>query len=250
MGKQFEEATGKNFIAVESQSAEGMMIRLFQSLMWQRGVDVLSADGTTAAINSPEGVEVAALIKSIYDEGPGRHQRSTIRAPSRRFLNGDAGIIINGTWVVDSYNAQADSGKSASRTTRRQRPRPTGQRAVWADSHMWVVPRTSPRPRRSSTLRSTSSSSSTTTTSNGRGPATSRCASPSSTARVRGPAAPRELREHLAHRPRRAADAEPARRLQRDESDFNAMWLGGTEPQAALDAAQANVERILRRNRG
>ena len=32
-------------------------------------------------------------------------------------------------------------------------------------------------------------------------------------------------------------------------TDFNAMWLTGAEPQAALDAAQAGVERILRRNR-
>ena len=48
----------------------------------------------------------AALIKAIYDEGlantaldyPGAEQA---------FLNGEAGILINGTWVVDSYNAQA-----------------------------------------------------------------------------------------------------------------------------------------------
>ena len=32
-------------------------------------------------------------------------------------------------------------------------------------------------------------------------------------------------------------------------TDFNGMWLTGSEPQAALDAAQAGVERILRRNR-
>ena len=34
-------------------------------------------------------------------------------------------------------------------------------------------------------------------------------------------------------------------------TDFNAMWLAGTEPQAALEAAQGGVDRILRRsNRG
>jgi multiple sugar transport system substrate-binding protein len=32
-------------------------------------------------------------------------------------------------------------------------------------------------------------------------------------------------------------------------TDMNAMWLTGAEPQDALDAAQASVERILRRNR-
>ena len=33
-------------------------------------------------------------------------------------------------------------------------------------------------------------------------------------------------------------------------TEFNAMWLSGTDPQAALDAAQAGVERILRRSPG
>jgi multiple sugar transport system substrate-binding protein len=32
-------------------------------------------------------------------------------------------------------------------------------------------------------------------------------------------------------------------------SDFNGMWLAGTEPQAAVEAMQSSVERILRRNR-
>lgn len=33
-------------------------------------------------------------------------------------------------------------------------------------------------------------------------------------------------------------------------TEFNAMWLSGTDPQAALDAAQTGVERILRRSPG
>ena len=33
-------------------------------------------------------------------------------------------------------------------------------------------------------------------------------------------------------------------------TEFNAIWLSGTDPQAALDAAQAGVERILRRSPG
>ena len=32
-------------------------------------------------------------------------------------------------------------------------------------------------------------------------------------------------------------------------TDFNAMWLTQADPQAALDAMQAGVERVLRRNR-
>lgn len=32
-------------------------------------------------------------------------------------------------------------------------------------------------------------------------------------------------------------------------TDLNAMWLTGTDPQATLEAMQAGVERVLRRNR-
>ncbi len=32
-------------------------------------------------------------------------------------------------------------------------------------------------------------------------------------------------------------------------TDFNAMWLTGTEPSEALASMQSSVDRILRRNR-
>jgi multiple sugar transport system substrate-binding protein len=63
----------------------------------------------------------------------------------------------------------------------------------------------------------------------------------------------------LPHRSSFAATAANARALPQTQnqrgvynamvSDFNGMWLAGTEPQAALEAMQSSVERILRRNR-
>jgi multiple sugar transport system substrate-binding protein len=251
MGKQFEEATGKNFVAVESQSAEGMMIRLFQSLMWQRGIDVLSADGKTAAINSPEAVEVAGFVKSIYDEGladtnldyPGAEQA---------FLNGDAGIIINGTWVVDSYNAQAESGNVGLKNySVSSVPAIYGTQAVWADSHMWVVPKDESRSEEE--LDAAMDFLKFLNDNNFEWSRTGHLS-------VRQSVIDSPEFAALPHRSSFAntsdiAHAVPQTQNQRGVfnamiSDFNAMWLGGTEPQAALDAAQANVERILRRNRG
>jgi multiple sugar transport system substrate-binding protein len=251
MGKAFEEATGKNFIAVESQSAEGMMIRLFQSLMWQRGADVLSADGQTAAMNSPEGVEVATFIKSIYDEGladtaldyPGAEQA---------FLNGDAGIIINGTWVVDSYNSQAESGNVALKNYQVSSvPALYGEQAVWADSHMWVIPADESRP--AEELDAALDFLAFLNENNCQWSRTGHLS-------VRQSVIDSPEFAALPHRSSFANTSEIANAVPRTQnqrgifnamiSDFNAMWLGGTEPQAALDAAQANVERILRRNRG
>jgi multiple sugar transport system substrate-binding protein len=252
MGKAFEEATGKNFIAVESQSAEGMMVRFFQSLLWQQGVEVLSEDGTTANINGPEGVEAATFIKQIYDEGladpsldyPGAEQA---------FLNGDAGIIINGTWVVDSYNAQAEGG-SVGLQNYQVASVPAlygGQSAVWADSHMWVIP--ADESRSPEELDAAVDFMKFLNDNNFQWSRTGHLSVRQSV--IDSP--------EFAALPHRAsfsntseiANAVPQTQNQRGIfnamiSDFNAMWLTGADPQTALDAAQANVERILRRNRG
>ena len=252
MGKAFEEATGQNFIAVESQSAEGMMIRLFQSLMWQRGVDVLSQDGQTAALNSPEAVEVATFIKQIYDEGLADTTLDYSGA-EQAFLNGEAGIIINGTWVVDSYNAQAEGGtvglKNYAVSTV---PAIYGEPAVWADSHMWVIPADETRSEEEQDaavdfLKFLNDN-------NFQWSRTGHLS-------VRQSVIGSEEFANLPHRSSFANTSEIAHAVPQTLNqrgifnamitDFNAMWLAGTEPQAALEAAQAGVDRILRRsNRG
>ncbi|WP_426240329.1 extracellular solute-binding protein [Pararhizobium sp. DWP1-1-3] len=140
-GKKFKEATGKYYMGTESQSAEGMMVRFFDTLLWQQGVDVISADGKTASINTPEGLKAAKLISSIYSEGlanaaldyPGAEQA---------FLNGETGIMINGTWAVDNYNAQAAAGKVGLKNYAVTNVAQIySKSSVWADSHMWVIPK-------------------------------------------------------------------------------------------------------------
>ena len=250
MGKQFEEATGKNYIASESQAAEGMMVRLFQSLMWQQGVDVLSQDGQSVAMNGPEAVAAASFIKSIYDEGladPGLDYSGAEQA----FLNGEAGIILNGTWVVDSYSTQAESGAVALTDYRvADVPALFGTPAVWADSHMWVIP-TDP----SRTPEEEAAAVAFLKFLNDNSYQWSRTGHLS----VRQSVIDSPEFQALPHRAEYAETAQIARAVPRTQnqravfnamiSDFNAMWLTGTEPQAALDAAQAGVERILRRNR-
>lgn len=113
-GTAFEEATGWNFLAAGSEASEGTMVRFFPSLLWQQGVEALSRDGTTASLNSPEGLQAATFIKQIYDDGLADPALDDAGA-GQAFLNGEAGIVLNGTWAVDSYDAQAESGSTALR---------------------------------------------------------------------------------------------------------------------------------------
>ena len=249
-GKQFEEATGKNYIAVESQSSEGMMVRFFNSLMWQQGVDVISADGTTASINTPEGLKAASLISSIYSEGladPGLDGPGWEQA----FLNGDAGIGLTGTWVVDNYTAQAASGEVGLKNYAVANvPNLFGADAVWADSHMWVVPVDESR-----TPEEMDAAIAFLKFLNDNNFQWSRTGHLS----VRQSVIDSPEFAGLPHRQEYAETSVNARALPQTQnqrgvynamvSDLNGMWLAGTDPQAALEAMQAGVDRILRRNR-
>jgi multiple sugar transport system substrate-binding protein len=249
-GKQFEEATGKNYISVESGSADGMLIRFFNSLMWQQGVDVISADGTTASINNPEGLEAATLVSSIFSEGlaePGIDGAGAEQA----FLNGEAGITLTGTWVVDNYNAQAASGEIGLKNYAvANLPNLLGSDAVWADSHMWVVP--ADESRSPEELDAAIDFLKFLNDNNFQWSRTGHLS-------VRQSVIDSPEFAELPHRSDYAETSANARALPQTQnqrgvynamvSDFNAMWLTGTEPQAALEAMQSGVDRILRRNR-
>lgn len=250
MGEEFREATGKHYIAAESQSSEGMMVRLWQSFMWQQGVDVLAADGSAASIDTPEGLRAAELIKAIYDQGLANTALDYSGA-EQAFLNGEAGILINGTWVVDSYNAQAESGSAALTDYRVANvPAIFGEPAVWADSHMWVMPQDDSR-----SPEETEAALAFMKFLNDNNFQWSRTGHLS----VRQSVIDSPEFAALPHREDYAETAENATALPAVQNqrgifnamitDFNAMWLTGTEPADALAAMQDSVDRILRRNR-
>jgi multiple sugar transport system substrate-binding protein len=218
--------------------------------MWQQGVDVISADGKSASINTAEGLNAAKLISSIYSEGLAN---SALDYPGaeQAFLNGEAGILINGTWGVDNYDSQAKSGKTALKTYRVANvPQIFAKPAVWADSHMWVMPKDDSRSEEE-----TKAALAFIKFLNDNNFQWSRTGHLS----VRKSVLESPEFQALPHRAEFAdtsknATALPAIQNQRAVynamiTDFNAMWLTQTDPQAALDAMQAGVERVLRRNR-
>ncbi|WP_426233409.1 extracellular solute-binding protein [Pararhizobium sp. DWP3-4] len=249
-GKKFKEATGKYYLGSESQSSEGMMIRFFDSLMWQQGVDVISPDGKTASINTAEGLNAAKLISSIYSDGLAN---SALDYPGseQAFLNGETGILLNGTWAVDNYDAQAKSGKAALKTYRVANvPQIYAKPAVWADSHMWVIPKDDGRSEEK-----TQAALAFLKFLNDNNFEWSRTGHLSVRQSVLGSAEFKSL-PHRAEFADTTNNATALPQIQNQRAvynamitDFNAMWLTSTDPQAALDAMQSGVERVLRRNR-
>ena len=58
------------------------------------------------------------------------------------FLNGQAAVLLNGTWVVDSYLSQAKKGEVQLKQYGAYTiPTLFDAPAAWTDSHVWVLPR-------------------------------------------------------------------------------------------------------------
>ncbi len=139
-GKKFKEATGKNYITMEANSTAAMNVRLFDSLVWQQGSDIVASDNRKSTIDTAEGLKAAELLSTIY--GDGLANKALDYAGSQQaFLGGDAGMEINGTWVVDDYTAQAASGRTGLKTYKVANLFDLyGKAATWADSHTWAIP--------------------------------------------------------------------------------------------------------------
>jgi len=136
--QQFKDATGQDYLAADfAQFPIG--VRVVLALMWQQDANIFTDDGT-ATINTEAGQNAVTAITQLFDAGLANPQLNYADS-QQAFLNGEAGILVNGTWVVDFYTAEAakeevglDNYYVADFPTLFE----TG--ATWADSHMWAIP--------------------------------------------------------------------------------------------------------------
>jgi multiple sugar transport system substrate-binding protein len=134
------ETSGKRYMAMPSQT-DPMPTWMFETWVWQQGAELISQDGQLATIESPEARGALDLLARLYERGvanPGQDYAGAEQA----FLSGEAAVLVNGTWVVDSYYAQTTRPQTG---LRRYAPRTLPglfhTAAVWTDSHVWVLPR-------------------------------------------------------------------------------------------------------------
>jgi len=135
--RRVQEATGQDYLAADfAQFPIG--VRLVLALLWQQDANIFE-DGT-ATIDTPEARAAIGAITQLFDEGLS-DPRLNYADSQQAFLNGEAAVLVNGTWVVDFYSAEAakeetglDDYYVAAFPTLFDQP------ATWADSHMWVIP--------------------------------------------------------------------------------------------------------------
>ena len=136
--QQFKDATGQDYLAADfAQFPLG--VRTVLALLWQQGANIFTDDGT-ATINSDEAKNAVTAITQLFDAGLANPQLNYADS-QQAFLNGEAGILVNGTWVVDFYTAEAAKTEVALNSYYvADFPTLFDQGATWADSHMWAIP--------------------------------------------------------------------------------------------------------------
>ncbi len=136
--RMVKEATGQDYLAADfAQFPIG--VRLVMALVWQQGSNIFTDDGT-ATINTEEARTAVETITQLFDTGYANPQLNYADS-QQAFLNGEAAVLVNGTWVVDLYTeeaAKAETGLADYRVA--DFPTLFDEGATWADSHMWVIP--------------------------------------------------------------------------------------------------------------
>ena len=135
--KQVKEATGKNYLVADFAGFP-TSVRLVLTLLWQQGSNAF--DGDRATIDTEEARNAIKAITDLFDAGYANPKLNS-NDSQQSFLNGESAIQVNGTWVVDFYNAEADNPSVAlSDYYVTDFPMLFTEPATWADSHMWVIP--------------------------------------------------------------------------------------------------------------
>ncbi|WP_375384037.1 extracellular solute-binding protein [uncultured Microbacterium sp.] len=130
---QVKEKTGKNFIAIPTVG-DNLGWHFINTLIMQQGGSVLNKDLTEANLDSPEAKTALEFKQSLLDGGF-TDGNQNYDAANQSFTNGDAAILFNGTWVVDSLNSTATFNYQAHTF-----PNLYGTPNGWANQHTWAVP--------------------------------------------------------------------------------------------------------------
>lgn len=110
-------------------------VRIMFTLVWQQGSDLVSPDGISANVNSPEAQEALDFMLEMFEKGYA-DANANYDTSQAAFLNGEAAILHNGTWAVDQYNREATFDYMVM-----DFPTLYSEPATWANSHMWTIPR-------------------------------------------------------------------------------------------------------------
>jgi multiple sugar transport system substrate-binding protein len=138
--RQFEQRTGKPYLIQSNVGDPAYAARNLYTYMMAQGA-VLFPDAKHIRLNTPVGVGVATFFRRINQERLGTQNMDTPAAIAA-FVNGEGGVYPTGTWMIGSFEAEADTpGRPLYKSYAVfPYPRLWGQHVEYVSGHSWVVP--------------------------------------------------------------------------------------------------------------
>jgi multiple sugar transport system substrate-binding protein len=138
--KQFEQRTGKPYLIQSNVGDPAGAARNLYTYMMAQGA-VLFPDPKHIRLDTPVGVEVANFFRRINAEHLGTLNMDTPAAIAA-FVSGEGGIYPTGTWMIGSFEQEAQTpGRPLYKSYAVfPYPRLWGNRVEYVSGHSWVVP--------------------------------------------------------------------------------------------------------------
>lgn len=138
--RQFEQRTGKPYLIQSNVGDPAFAARNLYTYMMAQGA-VLFPDPKHIRLNTPIGIKVATFFREINAEHLGTLNMDTPAAIAA-FINGEGGIYPTGTWMIGSFEQEAETpGRPLYKSYAVfPYPRLWGERVEYVSGHAWVVP--------------------------------------------------------------------------------------------------------------
>lgn len=138
--EKLQRATGKRYFTIPSVG-DPMPIWTFETWTWQQGEELVNPDGKSTNLQSGKSLRALSLLSLLYERGYASRS-DDYTASEQAFLGGEAAVLLNGTWVVDSYRAESmKPGAALKGYSPRTAPKIFDKHVTWADGHVWIAPK-------------------------------------------------------------------------------------------------------------
>jgi multiple sugar transport system substrate-binding protein len=138
--RQFQQRTGKPYFIQSNVGDTAFAARNQYTYMMALG-SVLFPDPHHILLTTPQGRQTAAFFRRINAEGLGTQNMDTPAAIAA-FVSGEGGIYPTGTWMIGSFEKEAEtSGRPLYKSYAVfPYPRLWGEHVEYVSGHSWVVP--------------------------------------------------------------------------------------------------------------
>jgi len=138
--KQFQARTGKPYLIQSNVGDTAYAARNLYTYMMAQGA-VVFPDAEHIDLTNPQALSVARFFKRINEEGLGTLNMDTPAAIAA-FMSGEGGIYPTGTWMIGSFETEANAPGRPLYNSYAVFPYPRlwGQQVEYVSGHAWVVP--------------------------------------------------------------------------------------------------------------